>query len=58
MYNYKFLIVNDEHLVNILLNEGWEVVSVTAQHISVAGVRESFSKEATGNFAVVLKKEK
>jgi hypothetical protein len=55
----KFLIVDDPNLVNAYLEQGWEVVSVTAQHVSVSMTGTSYNyRTETGKFAVVIQKQK
>jgi hypothetical protein len=56
MKEQKFLIVNNERSVNEWLDKGWEIVSVTAQYVSVAGAH-SWSEKLIGNFAVVIQKQ-
>jgi hypothetical protein len=55
----KFLIVKDTNEINQWLSDGWEVISVTAQHVSVSTATPyaTTSKEF-GNFAVLLQKQK
>ena len=53
----KFLIVEDERSVNEWLEKGWEVVSVTPQHVSVSMTGSSYNyKTVVGKFAVVIQK--
>jgi len=53
----KFLIVEDERSVNEWLEKGWEVVSVTPQHVSVSMTGSSYNyRTETGKFAVVIQK--
>jgi len=51
MKEQKFLIVDDQNDINEWLNKGWEVISVTAQHVSITG---SSVYKVRGSFAVVL----
>lgn len=55
MKEQKFLIVDSEIQVNNWLDNGWKIVSVTPQHVSVAG---DYSREVKGKFAVVIEKSK
>lgn len=48
----KFIITDSDYDVNSWLNNGWRIVSVTAQHVSAG------SYEVKGKFAVVLEREK
>ena len=43
MYEFKVVITQNEGKINLFLEEGWKIVSVTAQYIG-------------GNFCFVLKK--
>lgn len=52
MLEQKIVITQSEHEINNLLNEGWVVISVTAQYI------EGFSYGAEGNFCFVLQRTK
>ena len=49
----KFLIVDDEKQVNDLLNDGWYVLSVTAQHVAMGNGGGIFTR---GKFAIVLER--
>ena len=42
--------------VNTYLNQGYKIVSVTAQHCAITG-GNSYSYKAFGGFVVVLEKE-
>jgi hypothetical protein len=57
MKNQKFLITKDENEVNEWINQGWEIISVTAQHVAAAG-SHSYSETLRGKFAIVLQKQK
>jgi hypothetical protein len=57
MKEQKFLIVEDERSINDWLDKGWEVISVTAQHVSAAG-SHSWSEKFEGKFAVIIQKQK
>jgi hypothetical protein len=53
----KFLIVENENQVNDLLNNGWYVISVTAQHVGISGSLDyDESNYIRGTFAVVLER--
>ena len=52
MYEHKVIITKDQSIINAFLTEGWFVISVTAQHVSVA----ANSLPAAGAFCFVLKK--
>jgi hypothetical protein len=56
MKEQKFLIVESEKEVNDWLDTGWEVVSVTPQHVALSG-SHSWSEKLNGKFAVVIQKE-
>ena len=49
----KFLIADDEAQFNDLLNDGWYVISVTAQHVAMGDGGNIFIR---GKFAVVLER--
>jgi hypothetical protein len=48
----KFLITDNQYDVQLLLNAGWKIVSVTAQVVSTG---KDYSSEK-GNFAIVLER--
>jgi len=52
----KVVITKCEKTINDWLNNGWEIVSVTAQFVSVATTYSSFNKK--GDFCFVLKRDK
>jgi hypothetical protein len=52
----KVVITKNEKTINDLLNNGWQVVSVTAQFVSVSTTYSSFKEQ--GDFCFVLKREK
>jgi hypothetical protein len=57
MKSQKFLIIDNEDQVNEWLEKGWEVVSVTPQHVSVSMTGSSYDhKTVIGKFAVVIQK--
>jgi hypothetical protein len=57
MKEQMFIIVDDEGAINLYLEKGWEVISVTAQHVSVStGINTT--EKLRGKFAVVLQKQK
>lgn len=59
MKEQRFLIVESSSDVNDWLQKGWEVISVTAQHVSVSMTGSSYNyKESKGKFAVVIQKQK
>ena len=49
----KFIITDRDHTVNDLLQEGWRVVSVTAQHVAPGSEN---SLPMRGYFAVLLER--
>lgn len=51
----KFIIIDseDEERVELLLGEGWQIVSVTAQHVASAATYRT-----NGGFAVHLERPK
>ena len=57
MKEQKFLIVEDSRSVNEWLDNGWEIISVTAQHVVAAG-SHSWSEKLEGKFAIVIQKQK
>lgn len=58
MKEQKFLIVESAHDVNDWLDKGWEVVSVTPQHVAVSLTGSSYNHATrTGKFAVVIQKQ-
>ena len=59
MKEQKFLIVESAYDVNDWLDKGWEVVSVTPQHVAVSLTGSSYNYTiVTGKFAVVIQKQK
>lgn len=59
MKEQKFLIVESAYEVNDFLDKGWEVISVTPQHVAVSLTGSSYNyKTVTGKFAVVIQKQK
>jgi hypothetical protein len=59
MKEQKFLIVESTKEVNDYLEKGWEIVSVTAQSVSVSVTGSSwFEKLLRGQFAVVIQRIK
>ena len=56
MLEQKVLITSSEKQINDLIDNGWFVKNVVAQHVSVASV--SFSQQIKGDFLVVLEREK
>ena len=59
MKEQKFLIVESAYDVNDWLDKGWEVISVTPQHVSVSVTGSSYhNKTVIGKFAVVIQKQK
>lgn len=55
----KFLIIENPREVNEWLDNGWEVISVTPQHVSVSMVGNSYNYVSEkGKFAVVIQKQK
>lgn len=58
MKEQMFLIVDDEIQVNHYLERGWEVISVTAQHVSVSTAAGGRTENMVGKFAVVIQKQK
>jgi hypothetical protein len=57
MKEQKFLIIDDASEVNSYLLDGWEVISVTSQHVAAAG-SHSWSEKLEGKFAVIIQKQK
>lgn len=55
MKQQKFLMVDDTREINGYLEEGWEIISVTAQHVSVSTTYNSM--ERAGKFAVVIQRQ-
>jgi hypothetical protein len=49
----KFLIVDNSYDVQSFLDNGWKIVSVTAQHVACGG--QTYSTEK-GKFAIVLER--
>lgn len=59
MKEQKFLIVESAYDVNDWLDKGWEIVSVTPQHVAVSVTGSCFNhRSLTGKFAVVIQKQK
>jgi hypothetical protein len=56
MKEQKFIITKDESDIQEWLDRGWEVISVTAQYVSVGGAGNIHAER--GKFAVVLQKQK
>ncbi len=48
----KYVIVDNETVVTHYIKEGWKIISVTGQPVSIA----SGYSTAKGNFAIVLEK--
>jgi hypothetical protein len=51
----KFLIVDNSYDVQTWLDNGWRIVSITAQHVAVAG-SHSYTEKVLGKFAIVLER--
>ena len=58
MKEQMFLMVDDADDVNHYLERGWEVISVTAQHVSVSTAAGGWTENMVGKFAVVIQKQK
>lgn len=58
MKEQMFLMVDNENDVNYYLERGWEVISVTAQHVSVSTATRCVTENMEGRFAVVIQKQK
>jgi hypothetical protein len=52
----KVVITKEERTINDWLDKGWQIVSVTAQFVSIATSYSSFKEQ--GGFCFVLKREK
>lgn len=52
----KVVITKDERTINDWLDKGWQIVSVTAQFVSVVSAHSSINEK--GSFCFVLKREK
>jgi hypothetical protein len=50
----QVIITDSQHDVQIFLDEGWRVVSVTAQHVSISG--SSYLSVNNGKFCFVLER--
>ena len=55
MKEQKFLIVESTRDIDHWLDNGWEVISVTAQYVSMTGTSYNY---LSGKFAVVIQKQK
>ena len=51
----KVVITDDEFKINSLIKEGWNLKSVTAQHVAITG-GTSFTSKLEGKFCFVLEK--
>ena len=51
----KVVITDDEFKINSLIKEGWDLKSVTAQHVAITG-GTSFTSKLEGKFCFVLEK--
>jgi hypothetical protein len=51
----KIVITNDEFKINELIRAGWNLKSVTAQHVAIA-TSSSFTEKMEGKFCFVLEK--
>ena len=54
----KFLITNSQKEVQDLIDQGWLIVSVTAQHVSNAVMGHDAYESNVGKFAIVLQRQK
>jgi hypothetical protein len=52
MKEQKLIITESEKEINDWLDRGWEIVSVTAQHVSTA-----WCVKISGKFAIVIQKQ-
>lgn len=56
-YKQKILLTRDMEKVNVYLDGGWEIVSVTAQHVASGGNNDyHIAKDLEGAFAIVIQK--
>ena len=53
----KFLITDSQKEVQDLIDKGWMIVSVTAQHVSNAVVGHDAYYSNAGKFAIVLERK-
>jgi hypothetical protein len=54
----KLIITDKERDINIYLEAGWEVISVTPQYVSVSMTGSSYNyRTETGKFAIVIQKQ-
>ena len=51
----KIVITDDEFKINELIRSGWNLKSVTAQHVSIS-TSSSFTSKIEGKFCFVLEK--
>jgi len=51
----KIVITDDEFKINTLIKEGWNLKSVTAQHVSIS-TSSSFTSKIECKFCFVLEK--
>ena len=51
----KIVITNDEFKINELIRAGWDLKSVTAQHVAIA-TSSTFTSKIEGKFCFVLEK--
>ena len=51
----KVVITDDEFKINELIRAGWDLKSVTAQHVAITG-GTSFTSKLEGKFCFVLEK--
>jgi|LakMenE01Jun11ns_1017448.scaffolds.fasta_scaffold6615057_1 hypothetical protein len=51
----KVIITKDHDVINGLINNGWIVKSVTAQHVAIA-TSSSFTEKMEGKFCFVMEK--
>lgn len=50
----KVVITDSQYEIQNLINEGWRVVSVTAQHVSISG--SSYLSVNNGKFCFILER--
>jgi hypothetical protein len=51
----KIVITDDEFKINELIRAGWDLKSVTAQHVAIS-TSSSFTSKIEGKFCFVLEK--
>jgi hypothetical protein len=55
MVEQKVLITSSENQINDLIDDGWVVKNVVAQHVSIS-TSSSYSQQIKGDFLIVLER--